>query len=150
MDKKERDLENAWATNEGLLQGYRSTFIGSQSFLLAIGVLLLDKSLQMWMMLVMALISGGIIVYIWIPVVRARALIVDYYKIQLDHDFSNLKNFCENEHIYIHNKKGRKLMNKEAGLESNWRLTRIKVDMLLPAIFFIIWVGLLITKCQMN
>lgn len=150
MEKKERDLENAWATNEGLLQGYRSTFIGSQSFLLAIGVLLLDEKLQLWMMFVMALISIFIIVYIWYFVVRARALIVDYYKIQLDNDFSKLPDYCENEHIYIHNKKCRKAMNKAAGLRTNWRLTRIKVDMLLPIIFLFIWVGLLVTKWLMN
>ncbi len=150
MEKKERDLENAWATNEGLLQGYRSTFIGSQSFLLAIGVLLLDRSLQSWMMIVMALISVGIIVFIWIPVVRARALIVDYYKIQLDQDFTNSPDFCGDEDIYIHDKDCRKVMNLAAGLKTNWRKTRIKVDMVLPAIFSLIWAGLLFTKLFLN
>ncbi|MDP2993334.1 MAG: hypothetical protein Q8N82_08295 [Deltaproteobacteria bacterium] len=135
------DIE--WNINEMLLQSYRAIFISSQSFLLAVGAMVYGKSTCV--LLVTASISLLMIWYIWFPVVRARHLIVDYYKYRYKHrallssvEWSKL---CSEEQ-YVNDRNLRKEANKLFGIDSNWRPTRWKLDLFIPFLFSIIWIVL--------
>jgi len=69
--------QERWNANESLLQSYRSIFISSVSFLLAVGAIVAEKSIAVLM--AVAVVSVLMIWAIWFRVVRARHLIVDYY-----------------------------------------------------------------------
>lgn len=141
-----KDIKNAWKMNENLLQSYRSTFIISQSIFLVIGVLLLPPYVPFWLMVCIGTISLSVIWYIWFRTLRSRALVVDYYKIQMTFDFTGHPDFCETVAEYEHNIKKRKLMNKAAGLSRNWRKTRLKFDLGLPFVYSVLWIAFIIVK----
>lgn len=141
-----KEIKHAWEMNESLLQSYRSTFIISQAVFLIVGGLFLDREVSVSLMVAIGIFAIFIIWYIWFRVVRARALVVDYYKIQLLFDFTNHPDFCESIDEYENNLRKRKSMNKAAGVRSNWRMTRIKLDLGMPLIYTLIWLFLVIEK----
>ena len=143
-DMNKKSAERAWAVNERLLQSYRSIFIASQSFLLAVGALLIDGEKPNWLFGFVATASLIMIWYIWFPVVVARAKIVDYYKLQVFTDIADEPGFCSEEE-YLRCAPRRKAMNAVGG-KKNWRVTRIKVDLFLPIIFTVIWAVLFWSK----
>ncbi|MFH1446217.1 MAG: hypothetical protein ABIG43_02255, partial [Chloroflexota bacterium] len=61
-------------------------------------------------------------------------------------------NYPKREGDYVHNKKFRDKVNKEVQKEgepplcTNWRQTRIKIDILLPIYSTIIWFVLILVK----
>jgi len=93
--------------NEDLLQSYRQIFISTESFLLAVGAIILDKSLLLLM--IIAAVSIITIWYLWFRIVRSRHLIVDYYKFTLSEYMPPQNN---SESIYVHNIELRKQANK--------------------------------------
>jgi hypothetical protein len=139
MEEREEILTR-WSVNENLLQWYRSIFIASQSFLLVVGTLFLEKSRLIC--LVISGISIFIILIIWVPVVRSRHKIVDYYKGALEIDEKSRKQLCTwKEYVECRGKRGE--ANKIFQIKTNWRKTRWKMDLLMPILFTLIW-GLLI------
>lgn len=141
------DRNLKWSVNETLLQYYRTIFISSQSFIIVVGAITVDKSF--WIFLPIFLLSLIIIWFIWFPVVKARHRIVDYYKYSLDLDEKELKkliSYCS-ESEYVHDKRSREVANRLLKIsKGNWRDTRKKVDLFLPIIFSIIWLILAIGK----
>lgn len=133
------DLEK-WSINESLLQSYRSIFISSQSFLLAVGAIVSGKSTIV--LLATAFISLLMIWAIWFPVVRARHRIVDYYKYGATLPEPGRFALCS-EKEYVHNKEMRTKANKAFGIRGNWRPTRWKIDLLTPVLFSIVWIVLI-------
>lgn len=131
--------QERWKANEALLQSYRSIFISSESFLLAVGAIVVEKSLAV--LLAVAVVSLFMIWAIWFPVVRARHLIVDYYK------YRSLKgppdDLCT-EDEYVHKRTLRRAANRLLGIRTNWRPTRWKIDLLLPILFSVVWITLII------
>jgi hypothetical protein len=141
-----KNIENAWAVNESLLQSYRSTFIASQSFLLVVGSILLNDDIKPCWLLGFVSISALVMIWVvWFRVVVSRARAVDYYKFQLVTEVAAHPDFCKSEEAYISNKDAREKMNVAAG-KKNWRLTRKKVDLFLPVLFSIIWGTLIYAK----
>lgn len=147
------DYKTEWSVNESLLQSYRSIFISSQAFILAVGVLLIDNKP---IFLIVAIISLFMIWYIWFRVVRSRHLIVDYHKYASKLDKPKQeelrKRYTEDE--YVKNKDKRSKANILLGIDTNWRPTRIKIDLLLPVLYTSIWLTLIfagghITLCFM-
>ena len=134
------DLEK-WSINESLLQSYRSIFISSQSFLLAVGAIASGKSTMV--LVATATISLLMIWAIWFPVVRARHRIVDYHKYGALLSDAKRSELCS-EKEYVHNKELRKKANEAFGIGGNWRPTRLKVDLLTPLSFSLIWVVLIL------
>jgi hypothetical protein len=130
-----------WAVNESLLQSYRSIFISSQSFLLAIGAILTGKSF--FLLLIVAAVGVVVTWTIWFPVVTARHRIVDYYKYLANLDSDTQTKICP-EGDYISDPKLRAEANELLGLQTHWRVTRVKIDFGLPTLFTIVWVALLI------
>jgi hypothetical protein len=140
-------IETKWSVNESLLQSYRQIFISSQSFILALGVIALDRPISdSWLIVVLAVLSFIMIWYIWFRVVQSRHMVVDYYKYLLKKNQEDQKAImleCSEED-YLRNEKKRKWANESLGIPKEWRLTRIKVDLMLPIIFSVIWILLLV------
>ncbi len=130
-----------WRINESLLQSYRSLFISSQSFLLSVGAIIADKSTLA--VSVVAVLSLFMIWVIWFPMVRARHLIVDYYKYGVSIPHPKPAEVCS-EDQYVHDPDLRKKANEAFGINTNWRSTRVKLDFITPVIFTAIWVVLVI------
>ncbi len=141
-----------WSVYEANVQSYRNFFISSQTFLLAVGAILLDKS--SFLLVLVALIGVIEIWYIWFRVVAARIYIVDYYKFSFDDLYDNsgqpLKEGNEKLHYstYCSNQKLRKKVNQQFTNHKGWnrsdkfrnfRLTRIKIDIILPVLFTLVW-----------
>lgn len=128
-----------WSANEALLQSYRSIFISSQSFLLTAGAVLTGKSPTL-----LFVVAGAALVMIWLvwfPVVRAPLRIVDYHKYAAALASEALANLCS-EHQYVHDPSSRIKANALLGIATNWRATRVKMDILLPILFSALWVAL--------
>jgi len=134
-----KDIVTKWSTNETLLQSYRSIFITTQSIFLAIGVFTTNN---INMFLPICIISLITIWIIWFPVVKSRHLAVDFFKYSLElteKEIAELLEFCKNEKLYISNKEIRKKANSILGCDKSWRLTRIKIDLVIPILFTVIW-----------
>lgn len=131
------DEQTQWSVNETLLQSYRSIFISSQSFMLAVGAIMWDKNHPV--LLIIAVISIVMIWRVWYPVVSSRHKIVDYYKHRARLSATKCKQLCT-EDEYVHNKTLRDNANKLFELDKNMRETRVKVDIIIPAIFSTIWI----------
>lgn len=130
-----------WTANESLLQSYRSIFISSQSFFLTAGAVLIEKSpFLVFSVAAMALVM---IWFIWLPVVKARFLIVDYHKYLSMKAQLELPGVCS-ERDYVHDEAKRQAFNNTFGIDTNWRATRIKLDLALPILFTVFWVVLVI------
>ena len=137
-----KDITTKWSVNESLLQSYRSIFISSQSFLIAVGAIFFDKSTSL--LFILAGISILMIWYIWFPTVVVRHRIADYYKHIIDLPENKIVKLCTDS-IYATNKIEREKANKIFNLQKGeWRLTRIKIDLILPVLFTIIWVCIVV------
>jgi hypothetical protein len=141
--KNMKEVSAKWSVNENLLQWYRSIFISSQSFLLIVLTLFLEKSTGtfygIWF------VSMLIILYIWFPVVISRHRIIDYYKYMIDLDSESISQLCtENE--YVNCKEKRNEANRILHIDTNWRSTRRRIDGLLPILFIFVLILLFIYK----
>ncbi|HWU98217.1 MAG TPA: hypothetical protein VN114_06870 [Oxalicibacterium sp.] len=128
-----------WSINESLLQSYRSIFISSQSFLLAVGAIVSGKSGVV--LYATAAISLVMIWAIWFPVVRSRHLIVDYYKF-------GMMDFCD-EDEYVNKRDVRDNANRQFKIGTNWRKTRKKLDLYTPILVSLVWVVLVIYEAYL-
>jgi hypothetical protein len=140
------------AINESLLQSYRSIFISSQSFFLALAAILFEKSILLTSSIgILCLIQ---IWWIWFRVVYYRSLIVDFYKFEIGEKFNEVGDIStDNKFIkekeYVKKFDIRKKINNHLG-EKNLRITRIKIDIILPIIFSLIWLLFLIADLCFN
>jgi hypothetical protein len=145
------DLVGKWATNENLLQSYRLLAVASQSFLLAVGAFLAND--HFYVFLLSSLVALTMIWAIWYPVVVIRHRIVDYYKYatSLDsHKKTALLHACKSAEDYATQKAQRSKANRILDLKTNWRVTRIKLDWVLPIMFSLLWIALAIDQIASN
>lgn len=134
------DLDR-WSINESLLQSYRSLFISSQSFLLAVGAIMVGKD-----RVILWCVGGFGLVMIWLmwfPAVRARHRIVDYYKFAAALAPDQRAGLCS-EGTYVNDRAARRAANALFGIDTNWRQTRLKLDLLTPVMFTAVWLVLLL------
>lgn len=149
----QNDNKILWSNNEVLIQSYRSCFISSQSLLIAAGSMFFEKSPTIF-----SVICGVALFqmwYIWFRVIRARTITNDFYKhdlnIYVDETGKALSSSADKkpltEALYRRNYRIRKEANrtiaeitKNPKLKRNFRLTRIKVDILMPVSFTLIWI----------
>jgi hypothetical protein len=90
-----------------------------------------------------AFTSMAMIWIVWFPVVRARLFIVDYYKYAATLSPENAPILCS-EQDYVRKADHRANANRLFGLTSNWRTTRIKMDIVLPLLFTALWLVLVV------
>ena len=156
--KEIEDYREKWGINENLLQLYRQIFIGSQSFLLAVGAILSSKTNHFYLILI-AFISILSIWLIWFPVVRARHLAVDYHKyiymfykddVHDESKKTGLSDLILKEKEYINvglfNWKLRLGTNRMIGIPKNFRPTRVRMDLVLPIMYSLFWILIILNK----
>ena len=128
--------------------------------MLAVGAILLEKTNGSFHLLLILIfcISLLFIWFVWFEVVYSRFLIVDYFKFGgfLDNEkiqeLEGERKYSQLDTEYVSNLDYRNKVNKlfksnnSSGPEftSNWRQTRVKIDLLLPVLFTIIWLGFLV------
>jgi hypothetical protein len=147
-------LENRWATYESNVQQYRVLSATVQSFLLAVGsILYTQNGVPNALLFLVTLLAVLHIRFIWFDVVRARHLIIDYYKFQhysvlTEEQLTDLyTNYPETR--YVHEKEAREKVNSEFFKRPTlklWRQTRIKFDIVVPSGYFLIWAALFLWK----
>lgn len=140
---------------ESALQSYRGHFLSSQSFMLAVGAIVLDKSIIL--VILVSIIAILQIWGIWFKIMRKKTITVDFYKFKMYKYFdskgilkkSNKKPLTEN--TYINNKLIRKIVNyqmkdllNQKKKFRNIRFTRIRIDVIIPCSFSIIWVAFIL------
>jgi hypothetical protein len=140
-----------WAIYEANVQQYRVISATVQSFLLTIGSILFTSSSNVPALLLTTIFVIGLahILWIWIPIVYARHKIVDYYKFQHDCKLSEdertaLEKTC-GESEYVVSVEKRKQVNKDFFKKADlkvWRLTRVKLDLIVPTAYAICWIEL--------
>lgn len=145
--------ENKWATYEANVQSYRSNFLSSQSIMLAVGAITLQESYILT--LIIAIIAIIQMWYIWFRVIYCRCIIVDYYKFLMYEHFDELGNIRNensksylSEYAYVKKRKIRKNVNYNMRYIygrnkkfTNMRVTRIKIDVILPITMTAIWLA---------
>lgn len=87
MQREHIGNNEKWSTYESNVQMYRSNFISSQSFFLAVGAILLGKGM-LWIVLMLALIAAVNIWYIWFRIILSRIRIVDFHKFNMGKRFA--------------------------------------------------------------
>lgn len=133
-----KDQSINWQLNESLLQSYRGIFITSQSLL--VGAVAFTK--EPWLNMVI-IIMALILLRIGFTVIRARARVVDFYKFNLCR--YKYKGIEITKEKYVTEKVIRDEANHDIVTDkTNWRPTRVKVDLWIPRIFFLIWLSFLI------
>ncbi len=146
-------MEN-WNTYDASVQSYRMILISSQSILLAVGAIITDQNTVL--MAAIAIIALFQIWFIGFRVIRCRTIIVDYHKYKMSEIFNNNGELLADspaeplaENTYLKIRKVRKDVNKLMSEHKSWgrkckfrnmRLTRIKLDVLLPLSFTFIWI----------
>ncbi|MCM1159368.1 MAG: hypothetical protein NC300_11395 [Bacteroidales bacterium] len=145
-------MGDRWSVYEANLQSYRSMFLSSQSIMLAVGAIITGKSVIATV--VVAIVAVFQIIYVWLPVIYYRFLLVDFYKYSMGENFDaygNLKEEKESlmltEQIYCKNKDIRKKVNSTISVNqnserafSNWRETRKKIDIVIPVSMIMLWI----------
>lgn len=148
-----------WSEYDSITQSYRSNMIASQSLLLTVAAIFYDKnSFLVTLVCIIGFIHQW---YIWFRVITSRTIISDYHKFNAKFDFSkkiNSEGYLNTgtqseltEEIYVSNATVRKVANHtlaeitgQKKYRTNWRTTRIKLDLIIPLTFTAIWIGLII------
>jgi len=129
-----------WSVNESLLQSYRQISLSCQGFILTAGAIFYGKA-SLFAFVLFCLIALAVTWLIWFPIVRARMRVVDFHKHAHLSQAPDSELCSENE--YVNCKTHREAANKKFGIKSNWRSTRIKLDIALPVLFSLLWAVLL-------
>lgn len=144
----EHDPTGLWSTYEGNVQAYRGLALSAQSLFLAVGAILLDGDLTVPFVTVFALAMVSTW-WVFFPVIFARTAIVDYYKFHLGRRIDRLGQRADSDTTDF-------LVDKEYARVTNWslrrkvyrqvspsfrtmRLTRVKLDLVMPVLLTITW-----------
>jgi hypothetical protein len=160
MKNKQPNVNNnqtKWSTNENLCNSYRGLSVSSNSFLLAVGAILVSNNLHWGLMLGLFALAMTCMWYIFFRIIYIRNIITDYYKFELVLYFNNngeklFRNDNQlQESTYVRKRGIRKKVNNlitKGNIPSwdynekfgNLRTTRLKLDLILPALYSVIWV----------
>ncbi len=127
-------MENkqAWGIHEANMQSYRSIMLSSQSLLLAVGAILIEKTSLV--LVPIAAIAIFQLWYIWFRVIYSRMKIVDYYKFEM----YKTKKYDVNQ--YVCDRNIRSKLNNKYSVKGTFRPTRIKLDIILPITINLVWI----------
>ena len=135
--------------NESLLQNYRSSFIASQSLLIATGAMFYQKNDIVFMFIGIVALAQMVL---WARVIYIRGLIVDYYEYNVGKIFNcNGYRIEYNERLsadaYVKNREVRKRVNDTLN-HYRYRFdgTSFKVDVFMPISYFVLWLIMLFTN----
>jgi len=155
---------DVWETYDTNVQAYRGNFFSTQSILLAVVAFILEK--HNILTIFISIIGLFQMWYIWFRVISTRIRIVDYHKYGMNKIFDNEGNFspsnvhskiCLREDVYANEGKIRHKVNKKMsklwGRKTNhgqklkfrnFRMTRVKLDIIIPISITAIWLFFLV------
>jgi len=152
---KDYEPNKEWAVYESMTDSYRGIFLSSQSILLAVGAVTLQTTTLLTAFIAIAAILQ--IWYIWFRILYVRSQISDYHKYAMNKRFDKAGNprggdadpaDYLSEHVYVRNRavRARVHTNMTAAWErkekfTTLRLTRIKLDIIIPVFMTAIWVS---------
>jgi hypothetical protein len=142
------------AVYEANVQQYRVLSATVQSFLVTIGsIFYTQEGVPNFLMILTATLGLLHIRFIWFDVVRARHLVIDYYKFQHYQNLTVIQTKELNDKYpearYIHDVEARREVNKMYFKRPDlklWRETRKKLDIVVPTGYALIWLSLLAWK----
>lgn len=155
MPKTEHDPTAQWTVYEANVQAYRGLSISSQSILLAVGAILLDRGQPGYVMAILAALAVGLTWLVWSRVILARVRIADFHKFRLDLKFEDggaevpvgkKPSNPLNESTYVKKRSIRRKIYKALNYKT-MRLSRVKLDVVVPAVFSLIWTGFVVLSC---
>ena len=154
------DAFTTWSLYDSIVQSYRSNMIASQSLLLAVEAILFERSI--FLEIVICIIGLIQLWCIWYAIIRVRTIISDFHKFNALYNFSQIININGNkmsegnalpltEEKYVKDKIVRIRANSKLAeiaqndkLKTNLRITRLKLDVIMPISFTIIWIMLIV------
>lgn len=152
------ESDTQWAVFEANVQAYRQLSVGSQGLLLTAGSVLLSQSLRM-PFLTIFVISMIVTWYVYFPVIFARTAIVDFHKFALGKNFDrtghrvaggpNYHPLSERDYGKLTNFRLRQAVYNELSVPGREpfrtvRVTRKKLDVMLPTLMTVAWIILVI------
>lgn len=116
--------------------------------MLVVGALLVNNA-PIWAMISLACISLLMIWYVWFRVIRARHLAVDYHK--YIHQYIQTtggvpEDICSEPEYIKPFSACREKTSRQLGIDKNIRLTRFKIDVVLPVAYSAVWLILVCYK----
>jgi hypothetical protein len=159
VNQYKTELLTHWQIQENLLQWYRSIFLTSQSILIGFSLNIsanessTENGVKVNLLFFSVWFSGVISLYFWRSVCKNRALDVSYFQneiITLENNSSKINNSLLSE-FKLWQKKSYVLKLKDikkAPLKNYIKTTRFKMDILLPSLYFLLWLMLVFVKLK--
>lgn len=160
---KENNEYSIWSLYDSMVQSYRSNMIASQSLLLAVAAILFEKNI--YIECTVCAVALFQLWFIWSRIIFSRAIISDFHKFNALYNFNHLVDNNGNEikdtdetsflteEKYIKDRTVRRKANLVLAartgnikLKSNCRITRVKLDIIMPVLFTIVWLSLVFVK----
>lgn len=155
MDDRQDHLseDSQWSVYEGNVQAYRGLALSAQAIYLAVGALLLPGG-QLAPFLAVFALAMVTSWYVWAPAIFARTAIVDFHKFRLGELFERDGTLATGQ-VPTEPLRAREYARttgwtlrrrvyagmRESGFPGfrTLRLTRFKIDLVLPSLFTIVW-----------
>lgn len=147
-----------WSTYEANVQSYRGLAVSAQSLFLAVGAILLeDRLVPFLVVFAFAMLATW---WVFFPVIFARTAVVDFHKFDLAKSFDRAGRpapgstdpLRETEYARVTNRALRRAVYGAVTSDRRARLgpdaepfrtlrqTRLKLDLILPLMFSVVWV----------
>lgn len=146
QDAKFTELNALWNTQESLLQSYRSIFVTAQSIVFAVAVTIASTD-QPWLALLLA-VPGMYMMSMWTGICRSRARDVSFVQwlmLKLERGEAVgpvINSFKEYQRSKTYN--GTNVLEDEEYREMINSMTRRKMEVILPRIFWVMWILLVV------
>lgn len=155
LGDRRHECVQLWRVNESLLQTYRMQMIVVQSSLLVVGALVagsgqvsLARTISVGAIAALAVVH---LVWIWIPIVRSRGIVAEFYKSQVSADLSEdrlaaLARICTRDDFVRDPDLRARVRVEFFGQPPEGRplLTRFKQDTVVPTLYLMCWVVLVL------
>jgi hypothetical protein len=146
-DKQMKDeILSHWQIQESLLQSYRSLFLTSQSIIFSIASIIATDSHSNKIVFLILLILGIVLLYFWFQIGNARGLDVSYFQMLLlrTEKGEEINDIMINfKRWQILERKRKNNLLKEFELEKS--KTRTTMEIYVPTLFLLLWIGLSLT-----
>lgn len=146
-----------WSVYESNVQAYRGLAMSAQSLFLAVGAILLDETLPLIAVMVLAMTATW---WVFFPVIFARTAIVDFHKFDLGRrfdraghvredpaapglrevEYAKVTNRALRGRVYAEVTRGNRVRyGADAPAFRTLRQTRLKLDLVMPCLFTAAW-----------
>ncbi len=137
---------NHWQIQESLLQSYRRLFLTSETIIFSVASIIAAESQPNKLVFLILLILGSVLLYFWFQIGKARGLDVSYFQMLLlrAEKGEEIKDLLTNfkKWQFLDKKEKNKILAKFKLEKSR---TRTTMEIYVPSLFIILWLGLGLT-----